>query len=120
MTSDPVARTWTPSREGLGFGMEALDTAEAGGDMLCSHSRTGDPGIAAAADATVTNAPIDAAIRTLLRRARAREQLESRQRSTGEATAAAHGLYFWQADYPPEFGLPDDSAIISPIEAVGA
>ena len=53
-------------------------------------------------------------------RARAREQLESRQRSTGEATAAAHGLYFWQADYPPEFGLPDDSAIISPIEAVGA
>jgi len=52
-------------------------------------------------------------------RARAREQLESRQRSTGEATAAAHGLYFWQADYPPEFGLPDDSAIISPIEAVG-
>ena len=52
-------------------------------------------------------------------RARAREQLETRQRSTGEATAAAHGLYFWQADYPPEFGLPDDSAIISPIEAVG-
>jgi tRNA pseudouridine38-40 synthase len=45
---------------------------------------------------------------------RAREQLDSRQRSTGEATAAAHGLYFWQVEYPPEFGLPDDSAMISP------
>jgi len=43
---------------------------------------------------------------------RAREQLESRQRSTGEATAAAHGLYFWRVDYPPEFGLPDDSGMI--------
>ena len=48
---------------------------------------------------------------------RAREQLESRQRSTGEATAAAHGLYFWQVDYSREFGLPDDSAIIGPFEA---
>ena len=48
---------------------------------------------------------------------RAREQLESRQRSTGEATAAAHGLYFWQVEYPREFGLPDDSAIIGPFEA---
>jgi tRNA pseudouridine38-40 synthase len=48
---------------------------------------------------------------------RARVQLESRQRSTGEATAAAHGLYFWRVDYPPQFGLPDDSAMIDPIAA---
>ncbi|MFT3904910.1 MAG: tRNA pseudouridine(38-40) synthase TruA [Steroidobacteraceae bacterium] len=44
--------------------------------------------------------------------ARARQQLESRQRSLGEATAAAHGLYFWRVHYPAQFGLPDDSAII--------
>lgn len=44
---------------------------------------------------------------------RAREQLESRQRSTGAATAAAHGLYLWQVEYPPQFGLPADSAIIT-------
>ncbi len=43
---------------------------------------------------------------------RAREQLESRQRRTGEATAPAQGLYLWRVDYPPEFGLPDDSAMI--------
>ncbi|HEX4376260.1 MAG TPA: tRNA pseudouridine(38-40) synthase TruA [Steroidobacteraceae bacterium] len=43
---------------------------------------------------------------------RAREQLESRRRSTGAATAAAHGLYLWQVQYPPQFGLPADSAII--------
>jgi tRNA pseudouridine38-40 synthase len=52
-----------------------------------------------------------------LRRAppeRARAQLESRTRSTGEATAAALGLYFWHVDYPPEFGLPADSAIMEP------
>lgn len=48
---------------------------------------------------------------------RAREQLESRQRSTGEATAAAHGLYLWSVDYPPQFGLPADSAIIDTLEA---
>jgi tRNA pseudouridine38-40 synthase len=48
---------------------------------------------------------------------RAREQLESRQRSTGEATAPAHGLYFWQVEYPLEFGLPDDSAMIGPFGA---
>jgi tRNA pseudouridine38-40 synthase len=47
---------------------------------------------------------------------RAREQLESRQRSTGEATAAAHGLYLWQIGYPPAYGLPDDSAMIGPPE----
>ena len=45
---------------------------------------------------------------------RVREQLESRQRSTGEATVASHGLYLWRVDYPPEFGLPDDSAMIDP------
>ena len=50
---------------------------------------------------------------------RAREQLESRQRRTGEATVAAHGLYLWQVDYPPEFGLPGDSAIIDTLEAAG-
>jgi len=43
---------------------------------------------------------------------RAREQLESRQRSTGAAMAAAHGLYLWQVHYPPQFGLPVDSAMI--------
>jgi tRNA pseudouridine38-40 synthase len=43
----------------------------------------------------------------------AREQLESRQRSRGAATAAAHGLYLWQVEYPPQFGLPTDSAIIT-------
>jgi tRNA pseudouridine38-40 synthase len=43
---------------------------------------------------------------------RAREQLESRMRSSGEATAAAHGLYLWRVDYPAKFGLPADSAMI--------
>ena len=33
-------------------------------------------------------------------------QLESRQRSQGEATAAALGLYLWRVEYPPQFGLP--------------
>jgi tRNA pseudouridine38-40 synthase len=45
---------------------------------------------------------------------RARQQIESRERSLGEATAAAHGLYLWGVDYPPEFGLPADSAIMEP------
>jgi tRNA pseudouridine38-40 synthase len=45
---------------------------------------------------------------------RARQQIEGRQRSRGEATAAAHGLYLWGVDYPPEFGLPADSAIMEP------
>ncbi|MFM2287179.1 MAG: tRNA pseudouridine(38-40) synthase TruA [Pseudomonadota bacterium] len=44
---------------------------------------------------------------------RAREQLDSRDRRSGAPTAPADGLYFWQAHYPPQFGLPDDSAIIS-------
>ncbi len=43
---------------------------------------------------------------------RAREQLESRHRPAGEATAAAHGLYFWHVQYPAAFGLGADSAII--------
>jgi tRNA pseudouridine38-40 synthase len=46
---------------------------------------------------------------------RAREQLASRARSTGEATAAAHGLYLWRIDYAAQFGLPADSAIDSAI-----
>jgi tRNA pseudouridine38-40 synthase len=51
---------------------------------------------------------------------RVRQQLLSRQRSTGEATVAAHGLYLWRVDYPAGFGLPDDSAMIDPFEAVEA
>jgi tRNA pseudouridine38-40 synthase len=43
---------------------------------------------------------------------RARELLESRQRARGEVTAPAQGLYFWRAEYPPQFGLPGDSAMI--------
>jgi tRNA pseudouridine38-40 synthase len=43
---------------------------------------------------------------------RAREQLESRHRPSGEATAAAHGLYFWRVQYPAAFGLGTDSAMI--------
>src|SRR3984885_9207997 len=45
---------------------------------------------------------------------RAREQLESRARSGGEATAAAHGLYLWRVEYAAQFGLPADSAMIEP------
>jgi tRNA pseudouridine38-40 synthase len=45
---------------------------------------------------------------------RARIQLQSRSRGQGEATAAALGLYLWQVEYPPEFGLPADSAMIDP------
>ena len=51
---------------------------------------------------------------------RAREQLESRQRRLGAATAPAHGLCFWRVEYPPEFGLPDDSAMIDNFEALQA
>ncbi|HEY5020080.1 MAG TPA: tRNA pseudouridine(38-40) synthase TruA [Steroidobacteraceae bacterium] len=48
---------------------------------------------------------------------RARQQLQSRSRCLGEATAAALGLYLWRVEYPaafglPEFGLPADSAMI--------
>lgn len=45
---------------------------------------------------------------------RAAEQLASRARAEGEATAAAHGLYLWRVDYPQAFGLPADSAMIWP------
>jgi tRNA pseudouridine38-40 synthase len=38
---------------------------------------------------------------------RARLQLQSKVRREGEATAAALGLYFWQVQFPPGFGLPD-------------
>jgi tRNA pseudouridine38-40 synthase len=55
--------------------------------------------------------------------AQALVQLESRQRSTGEATAAAHGLYLWRIRYPSAFGLPEaeegDSAIIGAQEGLG-
>ena len=51
---------------------------------------------------------------------RALEQLESRQRELGAATAPAHGLCFWRVDYPPEFGLPDDSAMIDILTALQA
>ena len=43
---------------------------------------------------------------------RAREQLQTRTRSTGEATAAALGLYLWRVEYPAQFGLAADSAMI--------
>jgi tRNA pseudouridine38-40 synthase len=38
--------------------------------------------------------------------------LLARDRRLGEATAPAHGLYLWQVGYPPQFGLPEDSAMI--------
>ena len=51
-------------------------------------------------------------------------QLESRLRSTGEATAAAHGLYLWQIRYPAAFALPEaeqnDWAIIGGLKGSGA
>ena len=52
--------------------------------------------------------------------ARALQQLESRERRLGAATAPAHGLCFWRVDYPPEFGLPDDSAMIDTLTALQA
>jgi len=51
---------------------------------------------------------------------RARQQLESRDRRLGAATAPAQGLCFWRVDYPPEFGLPDDSAMIDTLTALQA
>jgi tRNA pseudouridine38-40 synthase len=50
---------------------------------------------------------------------RVREQLESRDRASGEPTAPAHGLYLWGVEYPPAFGLPDDSAMIGILELAG-
>jgi tRNA pseudouridine38-40 synthase len=38
--------------------------------------------------------------------------LAGRDRRLAPATAPAGGLYFWQAHYPPVFGLPDDSDIM--------
>jgi tRNA pseudouridine38-40 synthase len=39
----------------------------------------------------------------------AAEVLASRDRRANAATAPADGLYFWAVQYPPVFGLPDDS-----------
>ena len=45
----------------------------------------------------------------------ARAILEGRDRRLAPPTAPAHGLYFWQVDYPAAFDLPvDRSAIIAP------
>jgi tRNA pseudouridine38-40 synthase len=44
---------------------------------------------------------------------RAADQLASRDRASGEATAPAHGLYFWNVQYPSGFGLDTDSAMIA-------
>jgi tRNA pseudouridine38-40 synthase len=44
----------------------------------------------------------------------AREQLDSRDRRVGAATAPAAGLYFWGVEYPAPFGLAIDSAMIEP------
>jgi len=43
----------------------------------------------------------------------ARRQLEARIRESHTVTAPAWGLYLWRVDYPPQFGLPADSAMIS-------
>lgn len=50
---------------------------------------------------------------------RAGEQLQSRNRAGGEAMAAAHGLYLSRVEYPAQFGLPDESAIIAPLVTTG-
>ena len=39
-------------------------------------------------------------------------QLDSRVRTAHTITAPACGLYLWRVDYPPQFGLPTDSAMI--------
>jgi tRNA pseudouridine38-40 synthase len=44
--------------------------------------------------------------------ARVQIQLQSRQRDARLVTAAAAGLYLWKVQYPSQFSLPDDSAII--------
>lgn len=43
----------------------------------------------------------------------AAEVLATRDRRRAPATAPAAGLYFWRVHYPPVFGLPDDSDIIT-------
>ena len=45
--------------------------------------------------------------------ARAAEVLAGRDRRFNAATAPAEGLYFWRVHYPPVFGLPDDSDMMS-------
>jgi tRNA pseudouridine38-40 synthase len=42
----------------------------------------------------------------------AAEVLAGRDRRRAPATAPAGGLYLWRVEYPPVFGLPDDSDII--------
>lgn len=42
----------------------------------------------------------------------ARSQLELRRRTEHTVTAPACGLYLWRVHYPPQFGLPGDSAMI--------
>jgi tRNA pseudouridine38-40 synthase len=42
----------------------------------------------------------------------AAEVLVGRDRRRAPATAPAGGLYLWRVEYPPVFGLPDDSDII--------
>ena len=44
--------------------------------------------------------------------AETRLQLDSRQRTVHTVTAPACGLYLWRVDYPVQFGLPGDSAMI--------
>jgi tRNA pseudouridine38-40 synthase len=42
----------------------------------------------------------------------ARERLQSRRRDAHVVTASACGLYLWHVDYPRQFGLPGDSAMM--------
>ena len=43
----------------------------------------------------------------------ARQLLEARTRGPHTVTAPACGLYLWRVDYPLQFGLPNDSAMIN-------
>jgi len=43
----------------------------------------------------------------------AAEVLAARDRRIAPATAQASGLYFWRVHYPPVFGLPDDSDMMT-------
>ena len=48
------------------------------------------------------------------------EVLAARDRRCNAATAPPGGLYFWSVQYPPVFGLPDDSAMMqSPVGCPG-
>lgn len=44
----------------------------------------------------------------------AQEVLDRRNRTLGGVTAPAHGLYLTGVQYPPEFGLPEPSALALP------